>query len=137
MNDFNQSTKGGLWGELEDAVFADVDVDDLKVSAFGGPVFQDGDRTYRGVALPREYWKVLAFRDGGEPKARAFLLTQNLDQLEILELDEFRVYQVTIKEIEERTQLRFSERLRAADVKAGPEAIDDRRPLASLGDIRW
>ena len=82
-----------MWGRLEDAVFADVDVEDLKVSVFGGPVFQDDDRVYRGVQLPREYWKVIAFAEGGRLKARAFLLTQNLDQLEALELDEFRVFQ--------------------------------------------
>ena len=33
MDDFNQSGKGGLWGRLEDAVFDDTDVDDLRVSS--------------------------------------------------------------------------------------------------------
>jgi hypothetical protein len=35
----------------------------------------------------------------GELKAKAFLLTQNLDQLETLGLDEFRVFQTTLDEI--------------------------------------
>ncbi|SMG44714.1 endonuclease G [Rhodococcus rhodochrous J3] len=48
MDDFNQSARDGVWGKLEDAVFADVEVDDLKVSAFGGPVFADDDRDFRG-----------------------------------------------------------------------------------------
>ena len=65
MDDFNQSAKDGVWGRLEDAVFADVDVEDLKVSVFGGPVFADDDRVYRGVQLPREYWKVIAFGEAG------------------------------------------------------------------------
>ncbi|MGJ3562245.1 DNA/RNA non-specific endonuclease [Streptomyces sp. INA 01156] len=52
MDDFNQSSKHGLWGELEDAVFADTEVDDLKISVFGGPVFQEDDRTFRGVKVP-------------------------------------------------------------------------------------
>ncbi|WP_437064617.1 DNA/RNA non-specific endonuclease [Streptomyces sp. enrichment culture] len=137
MDDFNQSSKGGLWGQLEDAVFADVEVDDLKVSAFGGPVFQDDDRLFRDVQIPREYWKVIAFSENGQLKARAFLLTQNLNQLEALELDEFRVFQVNLSEIEERCRLRFPAALRKADTLAVPEALEERAPLDSLADIQW
>jgi endonuclease G, mitochondrial len=137
MDDFNQSSKQGVWGRLEDAVFADVDVDDLRVSVFGGPVFQDDDRVFRGVRLPREYWKVIAFREGGRLKARAFLLTQNLDQLEALELDEFRVFQTALTELEERTGLRFADALRAADTLVVPESLDRRAPLDGIDDIRW
>ena len=57
------------------------------VSVFGGPVFRADDRVFRGVKLPREFYKVIAFVEGGKLKARAFLLTQNLDQLEALDLD--------------------------------------------------
>ncbi|MFD7445921.1 DNA/RNA non-specific endonuclease [Streptomyces sp. NPDC059909] len=137
MDDFNQSSKGGLWGQLEDAVFADVEVDDLKVSAFGGPVFQEDDRLFRNVQLPREYWKVIAFSENGELKAKAFLLTQNLNQLEALELDEFRVFQVNLNEIEERGHLRFPAALRKADTLALPETLTERQPLDSLTDIHW
>lgn len=61
MDDFNQSSRGGLWGQLEDAVFADTDVEDLRVSLIGGPVFHEDDREFRGVRIPREFWKVIAF----------------------------------------------------------------------------
>jgi len=137
MDDFNQSSRDGVWGRLEDAVFADVDVEDLKVSVFGGPVFHDDDRVYRGVPLPREYWKVLAFRESGRLKARAFLLTQNLDQLEALELDEFRVFQTSLAELEARTSLTFPSVLRDADTLAVPEALDRRAPLQGTEDIQW
>lgn len=137
MDDFNQSSKNGLWGELEDAVFADVDVDDLKVSVFGGPVFQDDDRTFRGVKIPREFWKVITFTEQGTLKAKAFLLTQNLDQIEALELDEFRVFQVTLGELEGRTQLLFPATLHKGDTLAVPEAVAERTPLDSLADIQW
>ncbi|MEU1406583.1 DNA/RNA non-specific endonuclease [Streptomyces sp. NPDC005728] len=137
MDDFNQSAKNGLWGELEDAVFADVDVDDLKVSVFGGPVFQDDDRVFRNVRIPREFWKVITFTERGELKAKAFLLTQNLNQLEALELDEFRVFQVTLGELEDRTHLRFPAALHQGDTLKVPEAAADRVPLDSLADIRW
>ncbi|MGV8857428.1 DNA/RNA non-specific endonuclease [Rhodoglobus sp.] len=39
MDDFNQSSRQGLWGRLEDALYEDVDVDDLRVSVMAGPVF--------------------------------------------------------------------------------------------------
>lgn len=137
MDDFNQSSRDGVWGQLEDAVFADVDVEDMKISAFGGPVFNADDRVYRGVKLPREYWKVLAFLDGGKLKARAFLLTQNLNQLEALELDEFRVFQTSLTDIEERTGLRFPDIMRDADTVAVPEELGEHEPLGSIDDIQW
>ncbi|MGW4912022.1 DNA/RNA non-specific endonuclease [Streptomyces sp. NPDC004270] len=137
MDDFNQSAKRGLWGELEDAIFADVDVDDLRVSVFGGPVLQDDDRVYRDVKVPREFWKVIAFVERGELKAKAFLLTQNLDQLEALDLDEFRVFQVTLDEIEERAHIRFPTALHKGDHLLVPEAVAERRPLDDLADIHW
>jgi endonuclease G len=137
MDDFNQSSKNGVWGRIEDAVFADVDVDRLKVSVFGGPVLQDDDRGYRGIRLPREYWKIIAFVEQGQLKSRAFLLTQNLIQVEALELDEFRVFQVAVTEIEERTSLQFADTLRQADTLVVPESVGDRRPLGDPWDIQW
>jgi endonuclease G len=137
LEDFNQSTQDGVWGRLEDAVFADVDVEDLRVSLFGGPVFAADDRAYRGVRLPREYWKVLAYRQAGVLAARAFLLTQAVDRLELLDLDEFRVFQLALPEVEARTGLRFPEVLRAADLPVLPALVGGREPLGSPADIRW
>ncbi|GAB2488673.1 DNA/RNA non-specific endonuclease [Nocardiopsis aegyptia] len=137
IEDFNQSARGGLWGRLEDAVFADADVDDLRVSVFGGPVFQDDDRLYRGVRIPREYWKVIVFSEQGELRSTAFLLTQNLDQIEALELEEFHVFQVMLGEIEERTRLRFPAGLRGAETLVVSEALGERVPLGSLSEIQW
>lgn len=137
MDDFNQSARQGLWGRLEDAVLADAEVDRLRVSVYGGPVFHADDRVFRGVALPREYWKVIVFASGGVLTARAFLLTQNLNALESLELDEFRVFQVKVAEVEQRCGLAFPEPVRAADTLLVPSSPDDRAPLGSLGDISW
>jgi endonuclease G len=140
MDDFNQSVKGGLWGRLEDAVFDDALVDGLKISVFGGPVFRENDRIFRDVKVPREYWKVIVFVEDHNLKAKAFILTQNLNDLEVLELDEFRVYQVALTEIEDRCGLRFSAALKAAD-KVGAELshleLPERRPIDSLQDINW
>ncbi|MBF6467091.1 DNA/RNA non-specific endonuclease [Nocardia beijingensis] len=135
MDDFNQSMRDGLWGRLEDAVFADATVDDLKVSAFGGPVFTADDREFRQVRIPREFWKVIAFEDNGELKARGFLLSQNLDQLEALDLDEFRVFQVPLTEIEQRARFHFPQALRDADLQLAPEEVA--APLNTAADIQW
>lgn len=142
MDDFNQSGLGGLWGRLEDAVFEDTEVEDLKVSVFGGPVFHDDDREFRDVQIPREFWKLIVFVENGKLKAKAFVLTQNLDELEALELDEFRVFQVAVTEIESRCGLTFPAALRAADsvgerLARRPEALRDRKPLGSQADIDW
>jgi endonuclease G len=137
LDDFNQSRQDGVWGRLEDAVFADVDVEDLHVSLFGGPVFAADDRTYRGVRLPREYWKVIAFREAGVLRARAFLLTQAVDRMELLDLDEFRVFQLAVGEVAARTGLRFPDVLHAADAGALPALAATRAPLGSPADIRW
>jgi endonuclease G len=142
MDDFNQSSRGGIWGRLEDAVFEDTDVEDLKVSVFGGPVFHNDDREFRDVLIPREFWKLLLFIENGVLKAKAFLLTQSLDELEALELDEFKVFQVSVPEIEARCGLAFSAAIRSADSVAErlarrPEALSDRRPLRSFHEIDW
>jgi endonuclease G, mitochondrial len=142
MDDFNQSSRGGLWGRLEDAVFEDTDVLDLRISVIGGPVFHEDDREFREVLIPREFWKVIVFVEGGALKAKEFLLTQNLDALEALELDEFRVFQVALSEIESRCGISFSDSLKGADsvgerLARRPEAIRDRKPLTSTSDIDW
>ena len=88
------------------------------------------------MQLPREYWKVLAFREQGALRARGFLLTQNLDQLEALELDEFRVFQLPLNRLENRIGLRFDGAVRAADA-ADLEAVLEPQPLVRVSDISW
>jgi endonuclease G len=142
LENFNQSTQGGIWGKLEDALFAQVDVQDLRVSVFGGPVFYEADRTYRGVQIPREFYKVLAYVESGKLRARAFLLTQDLDGLEAIDLEQFRVYQVTLGEVESRCEFRFPEVLKRADNFAKhlarlSVAAAPRPYLTALSDILW
>lgn len=142
MDEFNQSGMGGVWGRLEDAVFADVNVEDLKVSVFGGPVFRDDDRVFRQIRIPREFWKAIAFVEAGKLKCKGFLLTQNLNALETLDLDAFKVFEVGLGEIEERTGVRFATALKTADsfgqVQATrAEALDERRPISRVDEIAW
>lgn len=112
---FNQSSKGGLWGELENAVFEDMDVDNLKVSVMAGPIFRDTDRTYRDVKIPEDFWKLVAFHDkhGDEFKVAAYIITQReLVFTEGRELDKFHLYQVSASRLTEETGLSFESVLR-------------------------
>ncbi len=89
----------------------------------GGPIFKDTDLVYRGIAIPRSFWKVIYFVAAGALKARALVLTQDdLEaKLESLGLDEFQLYGVSLAELAHRTGLQFQ----PADVDAGvaPEAL--------------
>ncbi|WP_343554828.1 DNA/RNA non-specific endonuclease [Pantoea sp.] len=122
---FNQSSRHGLWGELENLVFDQAEVQDLKLSVMGGPLFADDDPAYRDILLPRAFWKVIAYcaNDGGL-RCSAFVLSQDklLSNLESLDLDPFRLYQVSVADLSERTALDFSA-LSAADVMQHPALV--------------
>lgn len=106
---FNQSKANGIWGGLEDAIFDDVDVEDLRVSVMGGPIFSANDPIYRDIPLPKQFWKIIYYRQSGEEtiKVKGFILTQAdlLNQLEVLELPEYSVYEVPISRIADLTGL--------------------------------
>jgi endonuclease G len=89
----NQKT----WLSLEDYVLQNAATHNLKVSVFTGPVFQDTDRTYRGVQT-------------GRLSATGYVVSQ-ADYLGDLEFvfGEFRTYQVPVAEIEQRTGLSFGD----------------------------
>lgn len=125
LDDFNQSTKHGLWGELENAIFEDVDVDDLRVSVFGGPIFKDTDFAYRNVLVPRSFWKLIAYAEGGILKTKAFVLTQDdLEaRLESLGLEPFKLYQVSVAHLTTSTGLEFGDLAQADTMPPAPQAV--------------
>ena len=120
---YNQSSKKGLWGNLENLIFEQVDVQDLRVSVLGGPLFAEDDIRYRGVRVPAEFWKVLAYVENGQLRTAAFVLSQAglLTDLEAIDLDPFRLFQVRVADLEARTGLVLAD-FAAADVLARPEA---------------
>jgi len=126
LDDFNQSSKRGLWGQLENAIFEDVDVDDLRVSVFGGPVFKDNDLRYRDTLVPRSFWKLIAYVENKTLKAKAFQLTQDdLEaKLESLGLEPFNLYQVTVNDLTALTGLNYGPLAQADTMPAAPEGID-------------
>ncbi len=124
---FNQSGAGGIWGSLENAIFSDVEVENLKVSVMGGPIFSDSDPTYRGVQLPKDFWKIIYFKEAGQASvtAKGYVLSQKdlISGLEALELPEFAVYEVPISQISEMTGLAFQ----AGSGEAAPRGSRRRR----------
>lgn len=141
---FNQSGLGGLWGGLEDAIFADIEVADLRVSVMAGPIFRDDDPIYRDVRIPREFWKIIAFVDLETDRlvAKGSVLTQDdlLDRIESIGLEPFRIYQVPLGEIEARSGLSFGT-MNEADERGGGQARTLQRaraaitPVESLADV--
>ncbi|WP_457206977.1 DNA/RNA non-specific endonuclease [Nocardioides sp. P5_C9_2] len=135
MDAFNQASRWGLWGRLEDALYEAVTIDLLRISVLGGPVLRDDDLAYRGVLVPREFWKVIAWEEDGVLTARAFLLTQDLDPLAAIDLGEFETYQVPVTTLTERTGVVFDPVLLASEpVGAEPVAA---RLVTTEDDIVW
>lgn len=117
---FNRSNKSGIWGELENAVFAGAKVEDLKISVMGGPIFDDDkDPVHRGVKIPREFWKIICYVDPSTDtlESHAFVLTQSelitdlevLRSLEGIDLDEFEIFKVPVQHISQKTGFDFPE----------------------------
>lgn len=132
---FNQSGAAGIWGELEDALLDSAKADEQRVSVFAGPVLAENDVAYRGTLIPRSYWKLIAYTNLDRLEARAFLLTQDLDGLEQVALDDFAVYAVPVRELEQRTNLAFDPGLVDAD-QAQTTAPTPRR-VRSLSNVTW
>ena len=103
----NQQT----WLALEDYLLENTNARDLKISVFTGPIFSESDPVYRGVAIPQEFWKVVAMvNPQGRLHATAYILSQSrfLDDIEFV-FGSYRTYQVPIAVVEEQTGIRFGE----------------------------
>jgi endonuclease G len=125
LDDFNQSKLHGLWGELENAIYEDVDVADLKISVFGGPIFKDSDFPFKSLLVPRSFWKVIAYVEGATLRAKAYVLTQDdlETKLESLGLEPFKLYQVTLADLGSQTGLDYGPLASADTMPPAPEAI--------------
>lgn len=135
MAGFNQSSRGGIWGELENGVLDMDELVDRRISVFAGPVLAEDDPCYRDlVQVPRDHWKVVVYRVADALRSKAFLLTQDLGGLRTAYLDEFTTYELSLEELVERTGLSF------ADVPGADDREARQRPprkIVALDDLRW
>ena len=102
------------WVDLEDYILGNAQTQDLKVSVFTGPIFQDDDPEYRGlVRLPRSFWKIAAIinSETGDLSVTGYILGQG-DLIKGLTGEfvygEFRTYQVEVAEIGRLSRLDVS-----------------------------
>ena len=85
---FNQGPN--LWVGLEDHVLEFASAHEQKISVFTGPVLADDDIVYRGIRIPRRFWKIaawMAVEGSAAPELRSagFLLDQgpSLDAIDL------------------------------------------------------
>lgn len=103
----NQQT----WLGLENYILQNARTWKERCSVFTGPVFGRNDIEYRGVGIPKAFWKVVAFlSDEGKPSATAYMVSQE-EELSALEaaFGEYKTYQRSIRFIERTTGISFGE----------------------------
>ena len=86
---FNQSRE--LWLGLEDHVLSYAEVLDLRLVVVTGPVLATDDPVYRGVQVPRLFWKVVAWAVPAPLGPRLAAVAHVLDQTPQLDAVDVRV----------------------------------------------
>lgn len=146
---FNQGKE--LWLGLEDYLLDNAEMGDRKLTVLTGPVLDDDDPVYRGVAIPLAFWKVVGFLDGGELAATAYLLDQTpvfpdlptaMQDDDPPPLGPYRTFQVPVADVATVTGLDVGPLLAADRLTPTPAvgapaagAFTRRRPLAALTDV--
>ncbi len=143
---FNQSAKH--WQGIENYVIRNAEEGDENVSVFVGPVFNTKDPEWKGVRVPRKFWKILVRKVDGELRATGFLADQTeqmepaLDAAEDFDTmsDSVAMRQCRITEIERLSKLKFGT-LRTHDTfDSGGESVREKgavtRAIASFRDVR-
>jgi endonuclease G len=123
---FNRENKDGIWGALEKHIADQLKAQGDRLSIFAGPVLSKTDKIFRGVPIPKQYWKVIVAKAAsGKLAAWGFVLSQE-ELIQNMEADfqpgPFATFQVPLSRIENITQVRFPDVVKKADVKsnAGP-----------------
>lgn len=140
---------GTLWNGLEEYILTNTDSEDIRCTVFNGPVFRHNDVIHRGMAIPAEYWKLVAVLDRqGRLCCSAYTISQarmlQAIDFEALPVGQFRSFQRPVTALERRTGLDFGQVVRDACVvqarggvrpeeATGPEA--EALLLRSFGDI--
>jgi endonuclease G len=115
LSEFNQTQ--ARWQGIEQFLLErKAKKDKMRISVITGPIFKQNDPKYQNkfmdapVRIPLEFWKVCALiRDDGTLSATAFILSQD----DITSLPGFEAFldvkevQTTIKDVEQRTGLKF------------------------------
>jgi endonuclease G, mitochondrial len=137
--DFNRNPQ--TWHGLEDYILNNASSNQLRVCVFNAPVLAADDPPYRGIQIPRRFWKVVVTRtEDGSLHSSAYMLTQAdlvVSLEEEFEFGPYKTFQVPIETIETASNLDFGN-LRDAD-RFPPGLEEDVEPqieLESLADVR-
>ncbi len=90
---------------MENLILAQADTQDIRVSVVGGALFRDNDPKHCGIKVPLEFWKLIVYRaPDGDLTSAAFVLSQTdlLSSVETLDLEPFKLHQVSIGRRETR-----------------------------------
>lgn len=138
MDSFNQGERGGVWGNLENSVYDQIEMDGSRVSIIGGCIFNDNDREYRGFKIPVEFFKTVLYEENGELRTKSFVLTQDLSRLEFLDLEGFKTYEVEPREIEGKCSFKFDPAIQEAnEFNIHKFGFEKRQPIRNSGEIHW
>jgi endonuclease G len=132
MAGFNQKT----WLDLENYLLDNTRRWKARATVFSGPILADDDPLYRGVQIPRAFWKVVAFLgEDGRPSATAYTIDQNTELGRLTALfGRFRTYQRSVLHIEQLTGLDFGD-LSRYDGFSNEERATGTHITAELHDV--
>jgi len=108
-----------LWVGLEDYVLNNAETQGLAVSVISGPALAADDDEYRGVRLPRQFWKIVAMvKRSGALSVTGYLLSQSSLLHDLATREEFsygayQTYQVPSRRIAELTGLELEPHIAA------------------------
>jgi len=143
--EFNQSSE--LWLGLEDQVLQYAATWQQRLTVFTGPVLRADDAPYRGVRVPRSFFKVAAWatEDGAALRTAGYVLDQS-SELEGADLEQafaaaqasdsppplgpYRTFQVPVRDIAALTGLELAQLAEADSLQTVPtiEPPDGFRP---------
>lgn len=111
VSGFNQ--KATYWAGLENYILNNAKTHDLRVCVFTGPVLNATDELYRGIQIPKKFWKVVVITTtAGNFSATGYLVSQ-AEMLTTMHIPgfifgKFKTYQVTLELLEDLTGLNFN-----------------------------
>jgi endonuclease G, mitochondrial len=145
-----QAFNAPIWLALEDYALGHAREDDMKISVFTGPYFDDHDPQMYGARIPRAFWKIIAFihDETGALCATGY----EMNQEKTLQPEEEFVFgaftspqlsiatQVSIRSIEARSGISFGKLASVDPLAGGDEGLGDGEPgmlLEALEQIRF
>jgi len=154
---FNPNAK--RWAGLENWITNGSDDQDMRVTVFTGPIFQDNDPKRGYIKVPLRFWKVVVRVDNGKLLATAAVadqtdLVKGGERLGPEDLPKMptlvKVEQVKITRLEELTGLKFGDLRNHDTFHSGGESIDradggerlgtyasgDQRPIMRFADYQ-